>query len=130
MAQRATMVRQSGLASIVDAIAASATSAATKRDSPLSLALIRALVLGTKAEAYAAACEALAAGVDPDYTRIDATDVVVLGGAEDYLSNAELIRDLCESISNSWHAELSDVGHWHCVEDPQGVAEHLDRLFL
>lgn len=79
MQLRATMVRATGLSSIVDAIVAGATSTYTKRTSPLTLALIRALVLPTQAEAYARAALALASAQDDiDFGRIEA-EVLILG---------------------------------------------------
>lgn len=129
MLKRAETVTSSGLSSIVSVVAASATSAETKRSSPLSLALIRALVLGTKPEGYAAACRALASGTNPDFSAINA-EVLVLGGAEDYLSSPELISGLAEAIPKARTKELAGVGHWHAVEAPKEVAEQLDEFLL
>ena len=95
MHARASTVRTSGLSAIAPLIASSAISAHTRSTSPLSLALIRALVLPTSIEGYARACEALAKGTDPDFGTIEA-ELLVVGGEEDYMSTREVISAICE----------------------------------
>lgn len=129
MLKRASTVLTSGLSSIVSAVASSATSSHTKTHSPLSLALIRALVLGTSIEGYAAACKALAGAANPDFKAIEA-EVLVLGGAEDYLSSPELIGGLLGELKSARKVQLEGVGHWHAVERPAEVAAELDGFFL
>lgn len=129
MLKRASTVLTSGLSSIVSAVASSATSSHTKTHSPLSLALIRALVLGTSIEGYAAACKALAGASNPDFKAIKA-EVLVLGGAEDYLSSPELIGGLVDELTTARKVQLEGVGHWHAVERPAEVAAELDGFFL
>ncbi|ORY74051.1 putative hydrolase [Leucosporidium creatinivorum] len=129
MLKRASTVLSSGLSSIVSAVASSATSAHTKTHSPLSLALIRALVLGTSIEGYAAACKALAGASNPDFKAIEA-EVLVVGGAEDYLSSPELIGGLVGELRKARKVQLEGVGHWHAVERPAEVAAELDGFFL
>lgn len=128
MLKRAETVTTAGLSAIVDAVVNSATSAATKANSPLSLALIRSLVLGTGIEGYAAACRALAGASEPDYSAIKA-EVLVLGGAEDYLSSPELITGLVQALPRASQVSLPHVGHWHAVEAPAEVARQLDEFF-
>jgi 3-oxoadipate enol-lactonase len=129
MRQRAEVVLASGLSAIVAAVASHATSATTKATSPLSLALIRSLVLATSPEAYAAACLALANGVDPDYSRIKA-HVLIVGGEEDYLSNHDVISTIVDGVGERASAvKLAGVGHWHAVEKPIALARLLDEYF-
>ena len=128
MLTRASTVRAHGLSSIVSAIANSATSSYTKLHSPLSLALIRALVLPTPIEGYARACEALASGVDPDWDKIQA-EVLVVGGEEDYMSTPEVIAGIVAKVKNGRSVELAKVGHWHAVEQPAALADLMDAFF-
>lgn len=134
MLERANTAIHSGLSTIVNTIMHAATSTTTKRNSPLSLALIRALVLGTKPEAYAAACRAIAYAVDPDYASITAR-VLIVGGREDYLSSAAVIAGLCQDIRRGGNnkvdsVEMADVGHWHAVEAPLKLAKLLNSYFM
>ncbi|SCZ87632.1 BZ3500_MvSof-1268-A1-R1_Chr2-2g05098 [Microbotryum saponariae] len=138
MRQRAATVSSSGLSSIVSKIAESATSSRTKKESPLTLSLIRALVLGTNPQAYAAACEALASAQDPDYTQIR-SKMVVIGGSEDYLSDGKMIdaivgkinapRSTESSVGLASKVVLEGVGHWIAIEDPKRVAQELNKCF-
>lgn len=81
MLKRAHTVMDRGASSIVDQVVSAALSDKSKAESPLSGALVRALVLGTKPEGYAAACRALASASDPEYGRIEAETLVVAGAS-------------------------------------------------
>lgn len=132
MLTRATTVETSGLSSIVSAVASAATSSQTKFNSPLSLALIRALVLSTPIKGYAAACRALAAGSNPDFGKVEA-ETLIVGGSEDYLSNPGLIGTLVEgegAMKKASKVELMGCGHWHAVEQPKAITELLEKFFL
>ncbi|SCV70466.1 BQ2448_1860 [Microbotryum intermedium] len=141
MLQRAATVSSFGLSPIVSKIAESATSSRTKQNSPLTLSLIRALVLGTNPRAYAAACEALASAQDPDYAKIRA-DTLVIRGEEDYLSDGKVIDAIVGKINAQGSTDgerkmaspaskvvLEGVGHWIAVEDPHQVAQELSKWF-
>ncbi|KAK4704627.1 hypothetical protein P7C70_g1585, partial [Phenoliferia sp. Uapishka_3] len=128
MLARAVTVRTSGLSSLASTIANSATSAHTKSTSPLSLALIRALVLPTPIEGYARACEALAAAKNPEWSNIKA-EVLVVGGEEDYMCTREVVSFLVENIEKARSVEMKNVGHWHAVEQPVELARIMDEFF-
>ena len=131
MLDRASKVQTQGLSSIVSAVVSAATSQRTKSESPLSLALIRALVLSTKAEGYAAACQALASASNPDFGQVQVPTLVV-AGAEDYLSNKDTVSALLDSstgLKRGQSVTLDNVGHWHSVEAPHDVARLLDEWF-
>ncbi|KAM0755642.1 alpha/beta-hydrolase [Meredithblackwellia eburnea MCA 4105] len=128
MQGRAATVRSSGLSAIASQIANTATSSYTKKNSPLSLAIIRALVLPTPAEGYARACEALAGAKDPDWTKIEVKTLVV-GGEEDYMCSPELVKFLTDNVKNASSVEMKDVGHWHAVEQPVELAKVIDEWF-
>lgn len=79
MLKRAHTVMEHGVSAVVQQVVASALSGRSKQDSPLSGAMVRTLVLGTKPEGYAAACRALAGASDPDYSAIKAETLVIAG---------------------------------------------------
>lgn len=122
MQDRAYLARSSGLTSIANLVHTSAISPTTRATSPLACGLLRSLVLGTSREGYARACEALAGAKNPDWSKIKA-EVLVVGGATDYLSTKEVIKEFCELIGNCRSVELSEVGHWLAIESPEKVAE-------
>lgn len=92
MLKRAHTVLEHGMSSIVDQVVAAGLSERTRADSPLAVALVRALVLATKPEGYAAACRALAGASEPKYSRIEAETLVVAGA-----SSLSRSRILCGS---------------------------------
>ncbi|KAK4051960.1 hypothetical protein OIO90_004490 [Microbotryomycetes sp. JL221] len=131
MRDRATKVESEGLSAIVTAVVAAATSQHTKNTSPLALAIIRALVLSTEPNAYAAACRALADATDPDLRAIKAKTLIV-AGAEDYLSNEMTVNALLNQdtgVERGESRKLDNVGHWHCVEAPSVVGSLLDEWY-
>jgi len=130
MRGRASTVLSSGVSAIVGGVVSSATSKATQANAPLALALIRALVLGTQPDGYAAACRAIADASDPDYAKVEA-GVLVIGGEEDYLSSPALIASLVGAIGpEASSVELKGVGHWVAVESPDKIAELMDKTLL
>ncbi|GJN90223.1 hypothetical protein Rhopal_003222-T1 [Rhodotorula paludigena] len=129
MLKRAHTVMEHGVSAVVQQVVASALSDRSKQDSPLSGALVRTLVLGTKPEGYAAACRALAGASDPDYGAIKA-ETLVIAGEHDYLSNAATSDHLCAHIPRADKVQMDGVGHWHAVEDPVRLREILEGFFL
>lgn len=129
MLQRSHAVLEGGLSPIVAQIVNGALSKHTKETSPLSAALVRSLVLATKPEAYAAACQALASAVDPDYSKIEASTLVI-AGVEDYMSPKETTKFFEEKIKDVRVEEMKDVGHWHSVEQPLELRKVLEQFFL
>ncbi|GAA6017390.1 hypothetical protein JCM11491_006640 [Sporobolomyces phaffii] len=129
MAKRSEAVLAGGLSPLVPQIVNSALSNATKETSPLSAALVRALVLPTNPEAYAAACRALAEASDPDYARISARTLVV-SGEEDYMSPKATTDFFAANISDVAIAVMKEVGHWHAVEQPLKLRKIFEEFFL
>ncbi|GAA5939802.1 hypothetical protein JCM3775_001631 [Rhodotorula graminis] len=129
MLKRAHTVLEHGMSAVVDQVVAAGLSERTRADSPLAVAMVRALVLATKPEGYAAACRALAGASEPEYSRIKA-ETLVVAGEYDVLSDAATSDHLCDEIPNARRVDLSGVGHWHAVEDPAGVARVLDEFLL
>ncbi|OQO13032.1 hypothetical protein B0A48_02496 [Cryoendolithus antarcticus] len=127
---RAALVRQKGMAGVVDAVASAGTSAATQKSNPLAYAAVRMSLLGQDPEGYAKACTALAEATSTlEMGSIDA-DVLIITGSEDKVSPVAL----CEKYSEQKAAKkrkvevLSNVGHWHVFEDPRGVADAISSF--
>jgi pimeloyl-ACP methyl ester carboxylesterase len=107
-------------------------------------AFIRELLLGQTytVQGYAAACQAIAVAVAPDYSKITAP-VLILAGEDDKtapMSGCETIKcnaglslynfaDLVAQVESCDIQVLPKVGHWHCIEESEGVAKHLLQFF-
>jgi 3-oxoadipate enol-lactonase len=118
---RATTVRENGMAAVADTIAHNATSAAARAANPLVIGTVRELLLGQDKEAYALACEALAAAENPDLARI-AAPVLLLAGADDKVSTEALRDELKSALPVVTSALTPDCGHWTVTEAPAFVA--------
>ncbi|BGP17705.1 hypothetical protein JCM10213_005285 [Rhodosporidiobolus nylandii] len=128
MLQRAHTVMSHGLSAVVSQVVSAALSDKSKSTSPLSAAIVRTLVLGTRPAGYAAACHALAGATDAQYETIQAQTLIV-AGQEDYLSNKETTDFFEENIKGSKRVTMEGVGHWHAVEDPIGLRKILEEFF-
>jgi 3-oxoadipate enol-lactonase len=106
-----------------------ATSAHTKLHSPLSLSLIRALVLGTSIEGYARAALALASAEGREWSAVQA-ETLIVGGEEDYMCTKELCERLVGEIEGSRTVEMKGVGHWMAVEAPKRTADIMRDFFV
>lgn len=121
---RARAVREGGMPAVADGIAAVAVSDRSRARNPLSGALVRELLLGQDPEAYAAACEALAAAADPDFAAITAP-VLLLTGSEDKTSPVALNEEIRDLLPKADLRILDGVAHWHTVEAPDDVTSIL-----
>ena len=109
------------MVALVDAVPTHALAKKTLAERRLVYHYVRTLVSASQPDAYAAACLAIAHAKDPDYSAIR-VPTLIIGGAEDPLSSPAVIDSLVEAISQSRKVMLPDVGHWHCLEDPEAVA--------
>jgi pimeloyl-ACP methyl ester carboxylesterase len=119
---RATVVRQSGMAAVVDAIISAGTSAKSKNESPIAIAAIRLSLLGQDPEGYAKGCTALGGateGIPIDQIR---AQTLIVTGEEDKVSPPQVCENYAKHIKWSQVEVLPQVGHWHVFEDLQGVA--------
>lgn len=125
---RARTVRSGGMSAVADTIVAAATSEETRTQRPLAAALVRELLLGQDPDGYAAACEALAAAIEPDFASITCP-VLQLTGDADKVSPVAVNEEIRAQLPKARLHVLDGVGHWHTVEAPDEVTRHL-RDFL
>jgi pimeloyl-ACP methyl ester carboxylesterase len=125
---RAATVRAHGMAAVADTIVGAATSPAAREKHPAVGALVRELLLGQDAEAYAQACEALAAAESPDLGAITCP-VLLLTGTDDKVSPPATSEAMAAELKDATTAVTSDCGHWTAVEAPAFVTHQL-RAFL
>jgi pimeloyl-ACP methyl ester carboxylesterase len=128
---RAALVRQKGMAAVVDAVAAAGTSSATQRSIPMAYTGVGLSLLAQDPEGYAKACTALAEASQAfDRAAVD-TDILIITGSEDKVSPVSLCEQYAKNSSSRGRnlEVLSEVGHWHVFEDPAGVAKHIKSSF-
>lgn len=113
---RATSVRDDGLASIADSIVSRWFSPRLAEDAPELVARHVEMVKSTTDEGYAACCEALATWDGrPDLGRIVAPTLVV-AGEQDPATPPSVMRELADGITDSAFQVVSPGAHLASVE--------------
>jgi len=125
---RAGLVRAEGMGAVVDAVCAGGTSQKTKDSNPVALTAVRLSLLGQSGEGYAKACSALAEATDAFDLESVKAETLIVTGAEDKVSSAEVCEGYKRKLPNVVGVEvLQDVGHWHVFEDATGVAQAVSK---
>ncbi|ENV89781.1 alpha/beta hydrolase [Acinetobacter bereziniae] len=116
---RANQARTGNIAmqEIADAICQAATSAETKKDRPVALALIRESIMRQSAEGYALNCEALAEAQAADIKKL-IIPVLLVTGDEDRVGTPEGILAMSEQLTDHYQFILKGCGHWTTYEKP------------
>jgi 3-oxoadipate enol-lactonase len=128
---RAALSREKGIAGvqdIADAIVKGATSAETKAQRPVSLALVRESVMRQSPEGYAQSCEALAGAQPAEVEKIGVLALLVTGD-EDGVGQPAAVKAMGERIAGSKVTVLSGCGHWTTFEKPAECAEELKAFY-
>ena len=120
---RATTVRSSGMASVVDAVITAGTSSNSKTNNPLAIAAIRMSLLGQDPDGYAKGCTALAGATEALQIEQVRAKTLILTGNEDKVSPPEICTKYAEGIKETRLEILPQVGHWHLFEDCKSVSE-------
>jgi pimeloyl-ACP methyl ester carboxylesterase len=109
---RAATVQQGGMSAIAAAVTTAGTSEHTKASRPLETSVVRASLLTTPADGYAAACLALADATEPDYSAIK-VPTLILAGSEDKTCPKPTVEFLTQNINGAKVVDISNIGHWH-----------------
>ncbi|WP_158939298.1 alpha/beta fold hydrolase [Burkholderia sp. S171] len=128
---RAALSREKGIAGvqeIADAIVKGATSAETKAQRPVALALVRESVMRQSPEGYAQSCEALAGAQAADIGKI-AVPTLLVTGDEDGVGQPAAVKAMGERIAGSKVKVLPGCGHWTTFEKPAECAEELKAFY-
>lgn len=121
---RAKKARAEGMDAIADAIVQVATSTHTKQQKPAAIAFVRESVLRQPPEGYALNCEALAAAMPADVSRI-ACPTLLVTGEDDVVAPPSIARGIGERIEGARVHVLPRCGHWTTLE----AAAEVNRLF-
>ncbi|KAF8119338.1 hypothetical protein EV363DRAFT_1355826 [Boletus edulis] len=124
---RADAVRKDGMIAVADAVSRAGMSQRSLETSLLARHFARVTLLNSPVGGYVAACLAVAKATDPEYANITA-DTLILAGEEDKVSLAEAVVYLKEHIPKAKVITMKNVGHWHLVEDIEGVARAIKEF--
>lgn len=117
---RAALVREQGMTAVADTVANAATADQAAIGNPLVRPFVRELLLGQDPEAYAQACEALAAATNPDLTAIR-SKVLLLTGSEDKVSPPASNETMAADLGGAELLVAPGTGHWTVPEAPDFV---------
>lgn len=133
MEKRAQLASSSiyGMSQVANTVSAGAVSKHTAATNPSAQAFIRHLVLSTNADAYAAACRALANAPKID-GKANHLPVHIIGGKEDYLAGPEQVNGWASEIPDGKGSAvvLENVGHWGAIEAPSEVGQALNQALI
>jgi 3-oxoadipate enol-lactonase len=128
---RAALSREKGIAGvqeIADAIVKGATSAETKAQRPVTLAIVRESVMRQSPEGYAQSCEALAGAQAAEIEKI-AVPTLLVTGDEDGVGQPAAVKAMSERIAGSRVRVLPGCGHWTTFEKPVECAKELKGFY-
>jgi 3-oxoadipate enol-lactonase len=121
-AERAKLVRAQGMSAIADRVIGRWFTPAFLARRPDVVGGIKALLLATPPEGYAATCEALAAmDLRADLPRI-AAPTLVIAAAEDQATPAEQSQEIARGIPGAEVVVIPDAAHLANVEQPQAIS--------
>ena len=130
---RIEAVRAGGMGAVADAALERWLSPACRRERPALAAGLRAMLLRTPPEGYAAACAAVRDADMTEAARAVRVPTLCVAGAEDAATPPALVADLAALIPGARLEVIEGAGHLACVEAPgrmaelvRGVAEELD----
>ena len=128
-AGRAKLVRAQGMDAVADRVIGRWFTPAFLTRRPDVVAGIKALLLATPPEGYAATCEALAAmDLRSDLPRITAPTLVI-AAAEDQATPPEQSQEIARGIRGAELVVIPDAAHIANVEQPEAVTNQiLDHL--
>lgn len=122
--QRADLVREQGMSAVAESISQGATSDQAAEQNPLLRPMVRELLLNQDPEAYAQACEALAAAENPNLSNITAP-VLLITGDQDQVSTPETNDTLAGELAHAQRQTIAGIGHWTVLESPDLVADYV-----
>lgn len=116
-------MQKAGMEPIADSVPYQATGS---KVTPLKTAFLRELFISQNPQGYAACCQAIGNAKVPDYAAITAPYLLITG-SEDKSATPESCNLIFDNINSSSRKMeiLPGIGHWYCVEDPDGVGKLL-----
>ncbi len=128
MRERARQVASGGIGPMINTLMQAGPSAHTRANAPLTMGLLREMLLAQDPQAYAWTCEAMAAASRPQLQAWDGP-LLLVAGADDKASPPEISQALAAERPGTRIVVLPECGHWMPIERPAEVAREL-RAFL
>lgn len=125
---RAATVRAGGMEAIVNSVLTGGLAEHTRATNPVVVAFAREMLLRQPAEGYARCCEAVAASVAADLTRITCP-VLLVAGAQDTVSPVAVSERTARELAQAKLCVLEDCGHWMTFERASDVTRALSDFF-
>ena len=105
-------------------------SATGSLSTPLQRSFIRSLLSAQDPLAYIALCNCIStASVPPYATALSSIPTLIIAGREDKSAPLEGCERILGEIGGMGRMEVLDgVGHWHCIEEGEGVGTLIGRF--
>ncbi|KAJ8111063.1 hypothetical protein OPT61_g6246 [Boeremia exigua] len=125
--KRIETVMKDGMQSMADTIPQAAVGS---KASPLASAFIRELLLGQDPAGYCSNCRVIVNAKPPNYRKIN-IPVLILAGEEDKSAPLEGCKRMFKEMGTSEKRLeiMNGVGHWHCLEAFEDVAELIEGFY-
>jgi 3-oxoadipate enol-lactonase len=117
-----------GMQEIANTLIQAATSSETKAKRPVTIALVRELIMRQPSDGYARTCDALADAQPADTSKI-ACPTLLVTGDEDAIAPAGSVRQIAERIPGCRLEILRGCGHWTTIEKPDECNDLLRRFY-
>jgi 3-oxoadipate enol-lactonase len=126
--ERINTLRAQGMHSMADAILSRWFAPSFKEQSPASYRGHYNMLTRTPVEGYTGTCEAIRDADLTEAVKAISMRTLVLSGAEDVSTPPDVARKLVELIPDVKFQEIPGAGHLTCVEQPDAVAERIERF--
>ena len=118
---RAAAVREGGTAAVADAVVARWLTPARAEQDPDLVERLRAMILATPAEGYAACCDALAGWDNRAALERIACPTLVVAGDQDPSTPPDVVREIADGVPGAEFVVVSPAAHVPTVEIPDRI---------
>lgn len=120
--ERAQTVRRSGMSTVAEIFSSIGMFSKSKRETPLAVAAVGSSLLEQDTEGYAKGCIALGEATEALRVHEIKAKTMIITGDEDKVCSPEVFENYTGIILGLKVAVLPEVGHYHLLEDLEGVA--------
>lgn len=125
---RINKLREHGMESMAEAILARWFAPAFKEKSPAAYQGYYNMLTRMPVEGYTGTCEALRDADLTEAARTIVTRTLILCGTEDISTPPDLVQGLVNLMPDAEFQEIPGAGHSTCIEQPDLVAEQIERF--
>ena len=125
---RINKLRKHGMEFMAEAILARWFAPNFKEKSPAAYQGYYNMLTRMPLDGYIGTCEALRDADLTEATKTIKTRALILCGTEDVSTPPDVVRGLVELLPNAEYREIPGAGHSTCIEQPDLVAEQIERF--